>query len=97
MTTCYKCGKITANNSSECDECESGGPNPMRTLAEQLLERSFRTFEIDYDRVRTVADLVIIISNIFRTVTLTPNFVIPEELKPFLKPILRPPDATPED
>jgi hypothetical protein len=89
MSNCFKCGDETPEGVLECAVC-AGGLTPCQLpIVEEMSDEEFNAkfMEVDWDKVKTVADVVNILRADCRTIFIAKNDADFAVLKKFLKPI----------
>lgn len=86
MSTCYKCGRELPSGQVECDP-ECGAANqPTDEQVRRFLEMMRRQRAlIDWDKVVTPEDMMLVIKTIFSNATVLRGTEEAEKLKRFLK------------
>ena len=80
MSSCWKCGRETPPNVTECERCESGLTGP---LADAMHREKFHQF--DWRKVKTLADLELVVSHLSPFLHIAESHPAFEVLKKFLK------------
>jgi uncharacterized membrane protein YvbJ len=89
MSSCYKCGRELPDTQVECEQgCDVAGLTRQSDESiRQFIDRMFRNRRhIDWDKVTTLEDVILIISTIFCDATLDPHSAAAAKLEKFLLP-----------
>ena len=86
MNSCWKCGRATPPNVTECERCESGGIEDQIEAALHQMDRDgIRFHAVDWDKVQTLADFKLICATLFVHYHIATNHPAYPLLKRFLK------------
>ena len=87
MSTCFKCGRATPPNVTECEACERAGMEDRIEEALHAMDRDgIRFRQIDFSKVVTPEDFRLIATLLFTQFSISSNHPHYESLKRFLKP-----------
>ena len=87
MNTCWKCGRSLALGATECERgCVSRMTEEDTQKFALLLERFAKRRRLDWSRVRSVADVICVLSTLFGDASVDPDSAEAKKLERFLEP-----------
>lgn len=87
MNTCWKCQRQVPDGQSECENgCGQTTPVDAADVLEQLRESMKHRRQLDWSKVKTTEDVIIVLSTIFQDVTLDERGRSAQFLARYLKP-----------
>jgi hypothetical protein len=87
MNTCWKCGRPVVEGKTECDYgCESRMSEADTRKFALCLERLAKRRRLDWAKVRSLADVICVLSTLFGEATVDPDSIAAQKLEKYLAP-----------
>lgn len=81
---CWKCEKETEDGSPECAECALAAEHATLRL-ELLGETGKGAYELDWDAIKTIEDLRLVVKTLGIMVVIQPHGPLPDNIRPFMR------------
>ena len=87
MNTCWKCGRLLAVGTIECEHgCVSRMTEEDTQKFALCLERFAKRRRLDWSKVQSIGDLICVLSTLFGEATVDPDSAEAKKLERFLEP-----------
>ena len=87
MNTCWKCGRRLAAGTNECEYgCLSRMTEEDARKFARFLERIAKRRRLDWTRVKSITDVICVLSTLFGDATVDPDSAEAKKLERFLEP-----------
>lgn len=87
MSNCYKCGRDLPETQVECEDgCRPYRPSGRshESVMRDLQEKLNRRLKLDWSKVKTFEDMMLVVSTIFAEATIDPDCEAAQKLAAFL-------------
>ena len=87
MNTCWKCGRLLAAGTMECEHgCASRMTDEDTQKFAVCLERFAKRRRLDWSKVQSIDDVICVLSTLFGDATVDPGSAEAKKLERFLEP-----------